>query len=47
MLNDIRTLVVNLESARSPINCELVLIEVLLDGTNTVVKILLMFRQSE
>ena len=47
MLNYIRTLVVNLESARSPINCELVLIEVLLDGTNTVVKILLMFRQSE
>ena len=47
MLNDIRTLVVNLESARSPIDFELVLIEVLLDGTNTVVKHLLMFRQSE
>ena len=47
MLNYIRTLVVNLESARSPINCELILTEVLLDGTNTVVRILLMFRQNE
>ena len=47
MLNDIRTLVVNLESARSPIDFELVLIEVLLDGTDTVVRILLMYRQRE
>ena len=47
MLNDIRTLVVNLESARSPIDFELVLIEVLLDDTNTVVRISVMYRQSE
>ena len=47
MLNDIRIVVVNVECARFSIDFELVALEVLLDGSSAVVKILLMFRQSE